>query len=86
MSELKDLIRQYPELGEAFAQFENRVSYLENCQHSHEPEEPQPKEKDIPWVSSQWDTIKQIRAMILFLQGKLNEHVDASKKKSQGKY
>ncbi|KKM99436.1 hypothetical protein LCGC14_1147730 [marine sediment metagenome] len=55
-----------------FRECENTLSCLENSQY---------EVKDSPWVSKQWDTIKQIRAMNLFLQRKLNEHIDTSKKK-----
>ena len=78
MRELRELIRQYPELGDAFAEFENRISYLENSlpYHREEPKveiqpvfRPRPIDKEID----------QLKAHVLHLQNKLNEYIDNSK-------
>lgn len=37
------------------------------------------------WVKAQWQYAQQLRAQVLYLQGKINEHLDTSKKK-RGKY
>ncbi len=84
MQELKDLIRMYPQLGEAFAEFENRISYLENSQPYHleaatiqsRNENPTLKEAAEPWADKQWDVINQLRAMVLYLQEKVNKSLD----------
>lgn len=44
-------------------------------------EQTAPIEKDTEWTSRQWDAVNQLKAQILHLQNKLNEHLDRSKKK-----
>ncbi len=39
------------------------------------PEEPIPVPEP-KWTGRQWDKVEQTRAMILYLQNKLNEHID----------
>jgi len=76
--ELKDLIRQYPELGDVFAEFENRILFLENSlpYHIEEPKiEIQPIFKPRP-VDKEID---QLKAGFIHLQNKLNEHLDKKK-------
>lgn len=83
MRELKELIRQYPELGEAFADWETRLLCLENSLPLGFPEEPTPASKDeSPWNKRQWDTIQQLKAQVLFLSSKVNEmRASASKRR-----
>ena len=38
------------------------------------------------WERDQWDTVKQLRAMVSFLQTKLNKHLDAPKTKARRKF
>lgn len=73
--ELRELIRQYPELGDAFAEFENRISCLENSLPYHQEEvkseiqpvfRPRPVDKEID----------QLKAGYIHLQNKLNKHLD----------
>ena len=42
--------------------------------------------QEVPWVKQQWNTVKQMRAMILFLQGKLDKHLDTKKLKEKSTY
>ena len=35
------------------------------------------------WTRRQWDAVTQLKAQILFLQNKLNEHIDKSKPKEK---
>ena len=80
--ELKDLIRQYPELGDVFANFENRLLYLENSQPYHrDPEQPKPEPEipNIPEVRQLKYQVEQAKAGYLHLQNKLNEHLDKKK-------
>ncbi|KKN60088.1 hypothetical protein LCGC14_0535570 [marine sediment metagenome] len=88
MKTYKELVRECPELGEAFAEFENRISYLENSQPYHQEaatiqsqnENPTLKEAAEPWASKQWDVINQLRAMVLYLQEKVNKSTDKKKR------
>ena len=75
---MRELIRQYPELGEVFAEFENRISYLENSQSYHKEEsesEIQPVFRPRP-VDKELD---QLKAGFIHLQNKLNEYIDKNK-------
>lgn len=82
------MIKSFKELGEVLADFETRLLRLENSM-------PNIKDIQIPqnpifaeteWSLAQWDTVQQMRAMILFLQSKLNSHLDKSKKKVEHQY
>jgi len=66
MTRLHELIREYPELGEALAEFENRVSYLENSLPVHREEQQIPVYQDIQWTSRQWDKVQQLEAELLW--------------------
>lgn len=83
MSELKELIQNYPGLGDAFAEIENRLSFLENSlpftQLSPTGETP----KDPQWSRRQWDAVTQLKGFILKLQNDLNKHIDKSKPKEK---
>ena len=77
--ELKDLIRQYPELGNVFAEFENRISFLENSlSYQEEPKteiqpifRPRPVDKEID----------QLKADFIRFRNQFNEHLDKGKDK-----
>ena len=85
--ELKQLIRQYPELGDVFADFEGRLLYLENSQLPELPEEPISISKDDePLSKKRWDIINQLRAEVKHLSSKVNEmRASASKRKPKYK-
>jgi len=86
MSELKELIRHYPELGDLFAEWENRISFLENSIPYQKEEQPKPELKEEPWSNKQRDTVNQIRLQCQYLRGKLMEHLapkDAKQKKGK---
>ena len=34
-----------------------------------------------PWTNRQWDYVQQLKSQILFLERKLNEHIDKSRKR-----
>lgn len=84
---LKQLIKQYPELGDVFADFETRLLFLENSlpndpiseqiyQKSEQPEK--------PWFKQQWEIINQLRGMVQFLYSKETERrANASKRKAK---
>ena len=77
MSELRDLILMYPELGEVLAEIENRLLYLEHSQPIRDLElEPKPSIVEPEWTSKQWDTITQLKSMVLYLQEKVNTLTD----------
>ncbi|KKM60008.1 hypothetical protein LCGC14_1546160 [marine sediment metagenome] len=77
-------VQSWEELGKALAEFENRISYLENSQPYHQEaatiqsqnENPTLKEAAEPWADKQWDVINQLRAMVLYLQEKVNKSLD----------
>ena len=77
--ELRELIRQYPELGDTFAEFENRISYLENSLPYHQ-EKPKPEIQPVFRPRPVDKEIDQLKAVYIHLQNKLNEHLDKSKK------
>jgi len=84
--ELKDLIRQYPELGDVFANFENRLLYLENSQPYHrDPEQPklEPEIPDILELRQLKHQIEQAKAGYLHLQNKLNDYIDKKNNKDR---
>lgn len=84
MLELKQLIQQYPELGEVFADFETRLLTLENSLSSPVGETPQKNETPEPeWTRRQWDAVTQLKGLVLHIQSKLNEHLDKSKPKKK---
>jgi len=57
---LHELIREYPELGEVFAELENRIGYLENSQTTTANEETTPVYEDTQWTNRQWDKVQQL--------------------------
>ena len=79
---LQELIRQYPELGDALAEFENRISFLENSLPYYQEEyksEIQPVFKPRP-VDKEID---QLKANYIGLRNKLYEHLGSSKNKDR---
>ena len=65
---------------------ESRVSLLETLSTpsdyslSHPEEESAPIYQDMEWTPRQWDTVKQLRAMVLHLKGKIDEKRSTKKK------
>ena len=83
-----------PQIGDIIAEFENRVSYLEQSSVGtlvYELEERLKaiEEKinlitnDKSWSNQQWDAVQQAQVKVMHLENKLNEHLDATKKKKQ---
>ena len=71
---LKDLIKQYPELGEVLAEYENRLACLENSQPYHKEEsEARAVQQDMEWTPKQWDAVLQTKAMVLNIDSKIKE-------------
>ena len=71
MKDLKELINQYPELGDAFAEFENRIRFLENSLPYHH--EPLPAGKPEEWTPKMWDRLQQLEARVLYTEKKSME-------------
>ncbi len=83
MKTYRELVKECPELGEAFAEFENRISYLENKLPYHEEAAKEAIEEPVTegrWVSKQWDVVNQLRSMVLYLQEKVNKSTDKKKR------
>ncbi len=76
--ELREFVKQCPELGEVLAEFENRLAYLESILPYRAPEEPgkiKPVFKSRP-VNKEID---QLKAGFLHLQKELNKHISIRK-------
>jgi hypothetical protein len=69
---------------------ETYIGYLYEINGSNSPQdrdrirpinevEPRPIEKNVPWNNRQWDYVQQLKAQILFLESKINEHIDKPK-------
>ena len=89
---LRDLIEQYPELGDVFADFENRILFLENSQPYNKPE-PIPEPEPEPWTKRQWDSVQQLRGAqrhtdktLLSTLKKIKEQSNARAKRYSNKY
>lgn len=86
---LKQLIRQYPELGDVFADFETRLLMLEGSlpnkiingeTYTESPDSTTLKEE--PWSKEQWTIVNQLRGMVQFLYSKETERrANASKRR-----
>lgn len=63
--DFKFLLKEYPELGEALADFESRLLYLENSLPYSRPEIIAKKEPPNEWSKKQWDYVQQIKAELL---------------------
>lgn len=88
VTEIRNLIKEHPELGECLAEFESRISYLENSQSYSslgEKEPPLPTTTD-RLSNKERDIIANLRALVYHLEKKLNEHLDASMKKKKDSY
>jgi len=79
------MIKSFEELGEILAEFENRISLLENSM-------PNPQELDQPekppepqWTQEQWRYVQQLRGMVLHLDKQVKEAL-SKKKKPEGKF
>jgi len=85
VNELKQLIRQYPELGDVFADFETRLLFLENSlpnAPNNEQIYQKSEQSEEPWSKNQWDIINQLRGMVQFLYSKETERrANASKRR-----
>ena len=75
------------QLQEGLADHEARLSFLENSLPGSAmdyQEEEQPKPTSEPaWTQRQWEYVQQIKGQVIFLQNKLNEHLDKSPKKGR---
>jgi len=83
MNDLKELIKQCPELGDAFAEFENRIGFLENSQSHTKPSEPQPTRE--VWQPKQWDRFEQLEGRVIHVENKITE-MQATPKRKLYKY
>ncbi|KKM27105.1 hypothetical protein LCGC14_1578000 [marine sediment metagenome] len=79
------MIKSWEELGEILAEFENRLSYLENSQHFHYPED-RPEPKPVFRPRPIHDEIDQLKAGFLYLQKNVNAISDKKIVDKQGKY
>ena len=87
MADLRELIRQYPELGDVFANFETRILFLENSLPYHrELEFPKPEIPDLLEIRQLKYQVEQAKAGYLHLQNKLNGHLDKNRKKMSDMY
>ena len=63
------MIHSFEELGEVLAEFENRISFLENSQHFHEPKEEHSISEictpESEWSKNQRDTMNQLKAEVV---------------------
>ena len=86
MKTYRQLVTEYPELGDILADFESRILFLENSlarpsnlslpiENKTPPEQPK-------FDNHQWDTVQQLKGQIIHLQNKLNEHIDFRRKKT----
>lgn len=79
------MITNWQELGEVLAEFNNRLSYLENSQNVGEPEPTEVIHKHINFTSSldkkQWDEIQQAILDFTNLRKKINELYEKKKPK-----
>ena len=88
MPELKTLIKQYPELGEVFAEYETRLLFLEGSLSYHK-EESEPIEEvyfhhyNISLSKAQWIDHQQLKNELTNIRKELKEHIDISKKKKE---
>lgn len=74
------MIKSFEELGEVLAEWENRVSTLENSGHSHEPErEPETQTIVRGLTRQERDEFNQLKSKMLWLQNKANERFDKKK-------
>ena len=85
--ELHDLVKQYPELGEALAEIENRLSVLEGSGKPYSYYDDVEKrlagleQRQNPDFVAKLarEELEGIKARLNHLYNKLNEHIDAKK-------
>ena len=71
------MIKSWEELGDHLAEIENRFLYLEHSQNSQQTEERDgPLSVEPEWTKKQWETVSQLRSMVLYLQEKVNKVSD----------
>ncbi len=69
------------QLGEILADFEIRISTLENSMPYHREDIAVIKESPEPaWSKKQWDTVQQLHAQVLYLQKQVKELAIKKKK------
>jgi len=81
--ELRDLIRQYPELGDVFADFETRLLRMENSL-PYAPNldvKPKPNLKSKPelWVKRLWNKFNRIEASLKHVRKTVYQNEAAQK-------
>lgn len=88
MNSLNKLVNQFPELGELLAEFENRIACLENSQPTRVDEGGHPNWEEIanttpdePTNQEILDKLHRVEVLKNDLENRLNNHIDASKKK-----
>ena len=75
------MIKSWEELGDYLAEFENRLKYIENSQGGSKEIVEQETSQEPEWYCGQWTQVTQLKAMVLHLQKKVNEHIDRKKHK-----
>ena len=81
---LKELIRQYPELGDVFADFETRIATLENSMPFAKDTQEDIKSVRFPIIPSEHRLsyrLQQLEGRFIHLENKVNEKRDASLEK-----
>jgi len=82
MTDLRKLINQFPELGDCFAEWENRISFLENSLPYSRPPEPQPAQEPEVWKPRAWDRLQQLEARVLHIEKKsMEQRAERAKRK-----
>ena len=85
MKTYRQLVTEYPELGDILADFESRILFLENSLAPPSNLLPPIENKTLPeqpkFDNRQRDTVQQLKGQIIHLQNKLNEHIDSRRKK-----
>jgi len=68
------------EIQELLADFENRISYLENLATGHIAQKTEMPAQKIELSRSQMNIVNQLKAQVTHLQNKMNEHIDYSRR------
>ena len=83
----------HAEIQEWLADFENRISFLENSlpgsAMSYHPEEETQEDivqQDPPWTRRQWDIINQLRSEVKHIHGEVHEKRATQKSKKYNQY
>ncbi len=81
------MIKSWEELGDALADFENRILTLEMSQPYSRIEEPLPVRESVTSLTSkEWDAINQLKGMQLHLDKKLSSLLERKAKGKSYKY